>query len=70
MKALQVKIIKVLKNKNGTVFIAIGLGVLIKRSDTLFIVGIIWGLSGLVFDGTMKIINTGSKTKKLLTQSI
>ncbi|WP_255701562.1 hypothetical protein [Terrisporobacter hibernicus] len=24
----------------------------------------------LVFDGTMEIINTGSKTKKLLTQSI
>ncbi|WP_175487714.1 hypothetical protein [Terrisporobacter glycolicus] len=24
----------------------------------------------LVFDSTMKIINTGSKTKKLLTQSI
>ena len=67
---MQVKIIKVLKNKNGTVFIAIGLGVLIKRSDTLFIVGIIWVLSGLVFDGTMKIINTGSKTKKLLTKSI
>lgn len=56
MKALQVKIIKVLKNKNGTVFIAIGLGVLIKRSDTLFIVGIIWGLSGLVkYDGYLNV---------------
>lgn len=48
-------------------FIAIGLGVLIKRSDALFIVSIIGGLSGLVFDGIIEIINTGSKTKKLYT---
>lgn len=30
------------------ILIAIGLGVLIKRNDALFIVGMFWGLSGLV----------------------
>jgi len=115
-----------IKMEQSFIAIAIGLGVLIKRRDALFIVGIFWGLSGLVksasylnvalyklfnkdkwililakaivqfslslvlifdpfgklghhiiilgielvFDGTMEIINTRSKTKKLLTQSI
>lgn len=36
------------KMEKSFILIAIGIGVLIKRSDALFIIGMFWGLNGLV----------------------